>query len=60
MLLEENPRGQAVHGVSLEYRDGGLQHNRAGIEVGRHQMDRGAVQALREAYDEWYRTGEIS
>ena len=41
----EDPRGQGVHGVGVEHRHGGLEDDRAGVEIAVHEMHGGAADA---------------
>ena len=40
MLLDKDAGGQRLGRVVIVHRDGRLQHDRAGIELGVHEMDR--------------------
>ena len=43
MLLLENPIRQRVHGVPREDRHGGLGHDRPGVQLVGHDVDRAAA-----------------
>jgi hypothetical protein len=44
MLLDENARGEPLNSIVLEDRHRGLQNDRTGVNVRRHQMDRRSAQ----------------